>query len=157
MNRRTFSKGVALMALAPTLPALGQTASLVPHVNADRLRKRLEDLSVFGRPEGGAFADGVSRVGFSDADVLGRTWLQSEMRAAGLEPRIDAAGNISALRPGTVPDLKPILFGSHIDSVRGGGNFDGDVGSMSSLEVMATLIENNVKTRHPLEMSVLWR
>jgi N-carbamoyl-L-amino-acid hydrolase len=54
-----------------------------------------------------------------------------------------------------VPGLKPILFGSHIDSVRGGGNFDGDVGSMSSLEVMATLNEAAVKTRHPLEY-VVW-
>ncbi|MEO5761806.1 MAG: Zn-dependent hydrolase [Vicinamibacteria bacterium] len=154
MDRRQFSQGLALLALAPQVAAQGVTPA-PPRVNAERLRKRLEDLSVFGRPAGGTFADGVSRVGFSDADVEGRAWLQKEMSAAGLEPKIDAAGNISALRAGTVADLKPILFGSHIDSVRSGGNFDGDVGSMSSLEVMATLIENNVKTRHPLEY-VVW-
>lgn len=154
MNRRQFSEGLALLALAPSLPAVAQTAPPL-RVNPDRLRKRLEDLSVFGRPAGGTFADGVSRTGFSDADVEAHAWLQREIRAIGLEPRVDAAGNVSALRAGTVPGLKPILFGSHIDSVRGGGNFDGDVGSMSSLEVMATLIEKGVKTRHPLEY-VVW-
>ena len=155
MNRRTFSKGATLFALAPSLPAWAQTAASPHRVNAERLRKRLEDLSLFGRPAGGTFADGVSRIGFSDADAEAHAWLQREMRAAGLEPKVDAAGNVSAIRPGTVPGLKPILFGSHIDSVRGGGNFDGDVGSMSSLEVMATLIDNDVKTRHALEF-VVW-
>ena len=155
MNRRTFSKGATLFALAPSLPAWAQAAASPHRVNAERLRKRLEDLSLFGRPAGGTFADGVSRIGFSDADAEAHAWLQREMRAAGLEPNVDAAGNVSAIRPGTVPGLKPILFGSHIDSVRGGGNFDGDVGSMSSLEVMATLIDNDVKTRHALEF-VVW-
>ena len=154
MNRRQFSEGLALLALAPSLPVVAQTAPSL-RVNAERLRKRLEDLSVFGRPAGGSFADGVSRTGFSDADVEAHAWLQREVRAIGLEPKVDAAGNVSALRPGTAPGLKPILFGSHIDSVRGGGNFDGDVGSMSSLEVMATLIEKPVRTRHPLEY-VVW-
>ena len=154
MNRRRFSRGLALLALTPSLPAFAQTAPPL-RTNAGRLRKRLEDLSVFGRPAGGTFADGVSRTGFSDADVEAHAWLQREMRALGLEPKVDAAGNVSAVRPGTVPGLAPILFGSHIDSVRGGGNFDGDVGSMSSLEVMATLIEKKVATRHPLEY-VVW-
>ena len=154
MNRRQFSKGLALAAIAPGFPA-PVAAQTRPRVNPDRLRKRLEDLSVFGRPAGGTFADGVSRTGFSDADVEARAWLLQQLRAIGLEPRIDAAGNISALRRGTGGSLKPILFGSHIDSVRGGGNFDGDVGSMGSLEVMATLIENGLLTRHPLEY-VVW-
>jgi N-carbamoyl-L-amino-acid hydrolase len=154
MNRRHFSRGLALLALAPSLPTLAQSAA-PPRVNEARLRRRLEDLSVFGRSAGGAFGDGVSRTGFSDADVEARAWLLQQMRGAGLEPRVDAAGNISALRPGSVRGLPPILFGSHIDSVRGGGNFDGDVGSMSSLEVMATLMEGGVSTRHPLEY-VVW-
>ena len=153
MNRRQFTQGLAALALARPTSTLAQASPL--RVNPERLRKRLEDLSVFGRPAGGAFADGVSRIGFSDADVAARAWLHKEMRSIGLEPRVDAAGNISALRPGSVAGLKPILFGSHIDSVRGGGNFDGDVGSMSSLEVMTTLIEKGVTTRHPLEY-VVW-
>lgn len=142
------------MALSRTFTASAQGASAY-RVNAERLRRRLEDLSVFGRPAGGTFADGVSRVGFSDADVEARVWLMNAIGPLGLEPKVDAAGNISTIRPGSVSDLKPILFGSHIDSVRGGGNFDGDVGSMGSLEVMTTLIENKVTTRHPLEY-VVW-
>ena len=155
MNRRTFAKGAAFFALAPPRPVGAQTTGAPLRVNAERLRKRLEELSVFGRPAGGAFADGVSRTAFSDSDVEAHAWLQREMRGAGLEAKVDAAGNVSALRAGTVPGLRPILFGSHIDSVRGGGNFDGDVGSMSSLEVMATLIEKGATTRHPLEY-VVW-
>ncbi len=135
--------------------SLAAVAAPVPRVNAARLRERLEALSVFGRPAGGGFGDGVSRTAFSDADVAGRAYVLDAMRAIGLEPRVDAAGNIRGVRAGTVPALPPILFGSHIDSVRGGGNFDGDVGSMGALEVVATLREKAVATRHPLEL-VVW-
>jgi N-carbamoyl-L-amino-acid hydrolase len=153
MNRRSFAQGLGLLAVSVASGADERRPP--PRVDAARLRKRLEDLSVFGRPPGGTFADGVSRVAFSDADVLARAWLMAEVRRIGLEPRIDAAGNLTALRAGTVAGSKPILFGSHIDSVRGGGNFDGDVGSMGGLEVMATLALNAVATRHPLEL-VVW-
>ena len=61
------------------------------------------------------------------------------MRAAGLEPRIDTAANIFATRAGTDATLKPILFGSHIDSVPSGGNFDGDLGSLAAIEAVRTL------------------
>jgi hypothetical protein len=71
---------------------------------------------MFGRPEGGTFADGVSRVAYSDADVAGRQYVMDLMRAAKLEPLIDPAGNIFATRAGSEPSLPPILFGSHIDS-----------------------------------------
>jgi N-carbamoyl-L-amino-acid hydrolase len=151
--RRRFLGGLA--ALGATR-ALGEAARpSPPRVNAARLRARLETLSAFGRPPGGRFEDGVSRTAFSDADVAARTWVIGEMRALGLEPRVDAAGNILGSRPGTGRGLAPILFGSHIDSVRGGGNFDGDVGSMGALEVAATLGESGVQTRHPLEV-VVW-
>ena len=103
---------------------------------------------------GGAFASGVSRVAYSAADVAARTWFLSEMRAAGLSPRLDAAGNIFA-RWGGDPARPPILFGSHIDSVPSGGNFDGDLGSLSALEVMQACQAAGVTTRRPLEM-VVW-
>src|SRR5947209_4684576 len=80
------------------------------------------------------------------------------MKASGLRPRIDPAGNIFARRDGTSPALEPILFGSHIDSVPSGGNFDGDLGSLSALgamEAIDALAAAGVRTRHPLEM-VVW-
>jgi len=118
------------------------------------LRARLDALSRFGRPAGGAFADGVSRVAYSDADVAGRTYVMDLMRAGGLEPRIDPAGNIFARREGSEPSLPPILFGSHIDSVPSGGNFDGDLGVLASLGVMESFAAARVRTRHPLEMAI---
>ena len=124
-------------------------------IDARRLRERIETLSTFGRPSGGAFADGVSRTAYSDADVAGRAYMMAQMRAAGLRPRIDPAGNIFARRAGTSPTLKPILFGSHIDSVPNGGNFDGDLGSLSALAALEALAAAGIGARHPLEM-VVW-
>jgi N-carbamoyl-L-amino-acid hydrolase len=126
-----------------------------PSVDAGALRSRIEGLSVFGRPAGGTFADGVSRVAYSDADIAGRGYVMNLMRAAGLEPRIDPAGNVFARRDGTEPRLPPILFGSHIDSVPSGGNFDGDLGSLAALGVIEALDRAKVRTRHSLEI-VVW-
>ena len=124
-------------------------------INGARLKSRIEALSVHGRPAGAGFEGGVSRVAYSDADVAGRAYVMGLMRDAGLQPRIDAAGNIFARRKGRDPSLKPILFGSHIDSVPQGGNFDGDLGSLSALEVLQVLDEGGRDTRHPLEI-VVW-
>ena len=135
-----------------------RTSNLAPQaplVDAAALRSRIEALSMFGRPAGGTFADGVSRVAYSDADVAGRQYVLGLMRAAGLEPRIDAAGNIFGKRAGTDTSLPPILFGSHIDSVPSGGNFDGDLGSLAAIGVIEALTHANVRTRHPLEV-VVW-
>jgi len=97
----------------------------------------------------------VSRVAYSDADIQGREYVIGLMKAAGLEPRIDPAGNIFGRRSGSDPSLRPILFGSHIDSVPSGGNYDGDLGSLSALGVMEALAASQTVTRHPLEM-VVW-
>ncbi len=125
-----------------------------PAVDAARLRNRLERLSTHGRPPGGTFADGVSRVAYSVADLTARAWLIDEIKSADIVPRIDAAGNIFA-RYGGQPNQPAILFGSHIDSVPGGGNFDGDLGTFSALEVIQAVQAAKMQTRHPLEM-VLW-
>lgn len=147
MKRRNFLGALALAPLA--------RAGAAPRVNAARLRQHLEELSVFGRPAGGSFADGVSRVAYSDFDVAGRRYVMGLMEAAGLKPRIDPAGNIFARRAGSDPNLPPVLFGSHVDSVPSGGNFDGDLGSLSAIEAVQTLNEAGVTTRRPLEV-VVW-
>jgi len=157
LTRRELISGLATAAAASAITDLSfaQGAPSV-RINAARLQQHLEELSVFGRPAGGTFADGVSRVAYSDADVAGRKYAMGLMRAAGLDPHIDATGNISAIRPGTDASLKPILFGSHIDSVPSGGNFDGDLGSLSAIEVVQTLNEHKLATRHPLRV-VIWQ
>ena len=97
---------------------------------------------------------GVTRLGFSETDLAAREYVTGLMRQAGLEVRVDPAGNIFGLRAGS-EKLPTLLFGSHIDSVLHGGNFDGDVGSMGAIEVMRALNDERIKTRHPLE-AVIW-
>ena len=155
-SRRAFLTSLATGAMGPLV--LGRRAfaqNLLARVDAAALRQRIEALSMFGRRSGGSFADGVSRIAYSDADVEGRRYVMGLMKAAAVAPRIDAAGNIFARREGTVPQLAPILFGSHIDSVPNGGNFDGDLGSLSALGALEALGAAGIRTRHPLEM-VVW-
>jgi N-carbamoyl-L-amino-acid hydrolase len=123
-------------------------------IDTSALRARIEALSVFGRPPGGTFASGVSRVAYSEADIAGRKYTIDLMRAAKLEPRIDAAGNILARRVGRDASAPPIVFGSHIDSVPSGGNFDGDLGSLAALGVIEALNRAGHTPRHPLEIAV---
>src|SRR5260370_9157310 len=76
------------------------------------------------------------------------------MGRAELDGGIGTAGNIIGRRTGSDRSLKPLLFGSHIDSVPEGGNYDGVVGSLGAIEVAQTLAENNLTTRHPLEVVI---
>jgi len=154
ISRRVFLGGLAAVSTGAATRLFAEPGAGL-HVDALKLRERLEALSLFGRPAGGAFADGVSRVAYSDADIAGRRYVIGLMDAAGLKPRIDPAGNIYGTRPGADPSLQPILFGSHIDSVPSGGNFDGDLGSLAALGAMEALEAAGVRTRHPLEM-VVW-
>ncbi|MFI5178361.1 MAG: Zn-dependent hydrolase [Vicinamibacterales bacterium] len=150
MTRREF--GVALVGSAVAartrgLAAAQQAATL--RVNGQRINDHLTALSAFGRnPQGG-----VSRVAYSDADKAARAAVMEWMRAASLEASIDAAGNIVGRRAGSAA-LKPLVFGSHIDSVPEGGNFDGDVGSMGAIEVAQTLAERGITLRHPIEVAI---
>jgi N-carbamoyl-L-amino-acid hydrolase len=155
MTRRAFLGAAA--AAVPLVASGARAAARGPVIEAARLRARLERLSVFGRPAGGTFASGVSRVAYSDADVAARGWLIDEIRSAGLTPRIDPAGNVFARWPAsaTAKGRPPILFGSHIDSVPNGGNFDGDLGTLAALEVIQACQSAAVTPRHPFEL-VLW-
>jgi N-carbamoyl-L-amino-acid hydrolase len=138
------------------LPLLAEGQKNVPgvpaglHVNRQRLQQTLEKLSEFGRNLEG----GVTRLGFSEADLAAREYVMGLMREAELQVRVDPAGNIFGRRSGR-ENLPVLLFGLHIDSVPHGGNFDGDVGSMGALEVIRALNEHKVTTRHPLEV-IIW-
>jgi beta-ureidopropionase / N-carbamoyl-L-amino-acid hydrolase len=144
-----FALAALCVVFAPLSRAQG-TSSAKTHVDSQRLQGTLEKLSEFGRnPEGG-----VTRIGYSETDMAAREYVMGLMKGAGLEVRVDAAGNIFGRRGGS-EKLPVLLFGSHIDSVMHGGNFDGDVGSMGAIEVMRALNDGKVKTRHPLE-AVIW-
>lgn len=152
MDRRTFSHTLTVASLGLTLrrPRAQGRDWRSWRINGERVNRFLADLSQYGRtPEGG-----VSRTGFSDADVAGRDFAVGLMREAGLDVRIDATGNILGRREGGLPDARPILFGSHIDSVPNGGNYDGDVGSMASIEVAHTLAERQYRNRRPLVVTI---
>ena len=91
---------------------------------------------------------------FSDADLAGRGWVVALMEEVGLEVRVDVAGNIIGRRAGTEAGLPPLMLGSHIDSVPAGGNYDGPLGSLGAIEVVESLREAGVETRHPLEVVI---
>ena len=149
MNRRHF-----LMGLAGTAAARLSGAS-APRIEGPALDSDLRALSMFGRPAGGTFQSGVSRIGYSDADIAGRKFVMDLMRRTGAAVRVDAAGNIFAQRQGREAGLPPVLFGSHLDSVPSGGNFDGDLGSLSAVHLLRVLQENGMETRRPLT-AVVW-
>ncbi|MCW5517782.1 Zn-dependent hydrolase [Muriicola sp. Z0-33] len=119
-------------------------------VDQDRLEQLIFDLAKFGLQDNGE----TERVAFSDADIAAREWVIEEMKKMNLETKIDFAGNIIGTRKGTDANMKPIAFGSHIDRVPNGGNYDGCVGAMAALEVMLSLNEKNISTRHPLEVII---
>jgi len=124
------------------------TGSVSADADPQRIERRITELSAFGaNPQGG-----VSRLAYSPADIAGREYIKELMRDAGLDVRVDTAGNIIGRRNGSDPDLPVIMMGSHIDSVPQGGNYDGDVGVIGAIEVARLLREQGIVTRHPLEI-----
>lgn len=126
-----------------------------PRIDEAALRRLLEGLSEIGRPAGGTFASGVSRVGYTDEDLAGRAYVMDLMRKAGAKVRVDTAGNIFASRAGSDASLAPLLFGSHADSVPEGGNFDGALGALAAIEVLRVLDSQRINTRRGLT-AVVW-
>lgn len=148
INRRQFNHGLVLSVGALAIPRFSSQSQL--RVNGKRIMDHIHALAEFGKnPQGG-----VSRVAYSDADKQGREYVLGLMRAAKLDVTIDAAGNLIGRRAGSAGNLAPLLIGSHIDTVPEGGNYDGVVGSMGAIEVAHTLADNNVTTRHPLEVVI---
>ena len=111
-------------------------------VDTERLISRIEKLGEIGSIEGG----GVCRLALSDEDRKGRDLVVDWMKKLELEITIDQIGNVIALRKGK-ENVKPVMTGSHIDTVATGGIFDGNLGVLAGLEVIETLENAGVVTK----------
>lgn len=108
----------------------------------------LDALARIGAIEGG----GCARLALTDEDRRGRDLVVRWMKELGLDIRVDAIGNVIGLRAGR-EDLPPIMTGSHIDTVRTGGRYDGNYGVLAGLEVVRALNAANVVTRRPIAVA----
>lgn len=114
-------------------------------IDAARLHRRIAELAQIGAIDGG----GVCRLALTDDDRLGRDRVVAWMRELGLVVTTDAIGNVIGQRAGR-ETVAPVMTGSHIDTVRTGGRFDGNLGVLAGLEVIATLNDAGHVTRRPL-------
>lgn len=120
-------------------------------INGERLLARLSEMARIGAtPKGG-----VSRLALTDEDKAARDLFTKWCRAAGCTVTVDQVGNIFARRIGTQDDLAPVFAGSHLDSQPTGGRFDGVYGVLAGLEVIETMNDRGISTKHPLEV-VSW-
>ena len=117
--------------------------------NKERLERRIAELSKFGGSE-----QGMNRFPYTPEEKEAQDYLKSIFKELDLEVREDAVGNIFVRLEGTESGLKPIVSGSHIDTVRNGGKYDGALGVLSALEVIEVLKENKIQLRHPLDLFI---
>jgi N-carbamoyl-L-amino-acid hydrolase len=117
-------------------------------INGERLSRRIAELGQVGAIPGG----GVARLALTDADKAGRDLVSGWMREMGLAVSVDGIGNVVGFRQGR-EDVAPVMMGSHIDTVRTGGRYDGNLGVLGGLEVLATLDDAQVVTRRPLAVA----
>ncbi|WP_432407580.1 Zn-dependent hydrolase [Wukongibacter sp. M2B1] len=115
--------------------------------NLDRIKRDIETLSKFNATPG----QGLTRFSLTAEDRGARKYIKNELLKLGLNVYEDSAGSIFGRRSGTDDSLPVIMIGSHFDSVKNGGNFDGPAGIVMALEIMRTLEENNIRTKYPIE------
>ena len=114
-------------------------------INIDRLISRIEGLAEIGAIAGG----GVCRMALTDEDRQGRDLVVKWMHELDLEVTVDQIGNVVGIRPGQESG-RPVMTGSHIDTVASGGRYDGNLGVLAGLEVIETLNDSNIITRKPI-------
>ncbi|OWZ57608.1 amidase [Cryptococcus neoformans var. grubii Br795] len=125
-------------------------AKIQPAVDADRLNKTLQFSCQWGStPDGG-----MDRLALNDDDATVRRWFISEAKKLGCSVKVDAIGNIFAVRPGR-SDLPPIAIGSHLDTQPTGGRYDGILGVLAGLEILKAVHEVGYETEYPLAV-VVW-
>ena len=115
-------------------------------VNGDRLWDMLMEMAKIGP----GVAGGNNRQTLTDEDAEGRRLFQRWCEDAGLTMGVDTMGNMFMTRPGTDPDALPVHVGSHLDTQPTGGKYDGVLGVLAGLEVIRSMNDLNIKTRHPI-------
>ncbi|EKF43444.1 allantoate amidohydrolase [Nitratireductor indicus C115] len=115
-------------------------------INADRLWDTLMEMAKIGP----GVAGGNNRQTLTDADAQGRTLFKKWCEDAGLEMGVDTMGTMFARREGTDPDALPVYVGSHLDTQPTGGKYDGVLGVLGGLEIIRTLNDLGIRTKHPI-------
>lgn len=116
----------------------------------ERMTDKIKTFSKFGDAGHG----GITRYSLSPEAHMARDEFVKRMKAIGAEIEFDDLANIYATLPGTDPDAKRIVTGSHCDSVKNGGNYDGILGVMSAMEVLETIAEQKIPHKHPITAMV---
>ena len=119
-------------------------------IDAERLLRSLEAMGEIGVRPGGA---GRTRLALDDGDRAGRDLFVTWLRDAKLDVVIDPVGNICGIRPGRNGSAKPVMMGSHLDTVRDAGPYDGVYGVLAGLEVIRTLNDHAVETEMPVAVT----
>lgn len=128
-----------------------------------RYKEDLVELSKFGRSNGEKISEyddldsdeGITRVAGSEENKKARDYVVSRMKEADLNVRVDKVGNIFGRKSGSDPNKDVLMSGSHIDSVKNGGMFDGALGVVSALEAVRRLDDDGFMNERPIEIVVL--
>ena len=115
-------------------------------INSDRLWDSLMEMAKIGP----GIAGGNNRQTLTDDDATGRRLFAKWCEAAGMTMAVDQMGTMFARREGTEPDLPPVYVGSHLDTQPTGGKYDGVLGVLGGLEIIRSLNEREIKTKHPI-------
>ncbi len=118
-------------------------------IDINRLNRRLADLAAIGAIEG---TEGCARLALTDEDKEGRDLVVTWMNDLGLDVTVDGIGNVVGVMAGQT-DGPPVMCGSHIDTVRTGGRYDGNLGVLAGLEVVETLLAANITPPRPLAVA----
>ncbi len=115
-------------------------------INGDRLWDSLMEMAKIGP----GVAGGNNRQTVTDEDGEGRALFADWCKAAGMSMGVDTMGNMFARREGTDPEALPVYVGSHLDTQPTGGKYDGVLGVLGGLEVIRTMNDLGIKTKHPI-------
>src|SRR5580658_165557 len=117
-------------------------------VNGQRLWDTLMEMAEIGAtPKGGC-----KRLTLTDLDKQGRELFRRWCEKEGCTVKVDEMGNMFARRAGVEDDLPPVMMGSHLDTQPTGGKFDGVLGVLGALEIVRSLNDLKIKTKHPIEV-----